>query len=86
LRSHEMELQVDEPDKKTKSVALSSTKAAEDESDEDMALMTRRFQQWAKKNRNFSNSSSGSRSSDPRDKKEEHLRCFNCNKIGHFIA
>ncbi|MCI45508.1 hypothetical protein A2U01_0066747, partial [Trifolium medium] len=20
------------------------------------------------------------------DKKEEHLRCFNCNKIGHFIA
>ncbi|MCI56944.1 aspartyl-tRNA synthetase, partial [Trifolium medium] len=34
LRSHEMELQVDEPDKKTKSVALSSTKDAEDESDE----------------------------------------------------
>ncbi|MCH84802.1 aspartyl-tRNA synthetase [Trifolium medium] len=97
LRSREMELQADEPDKKIKFVALSSTnilsktlkakeEAAEDESDEEMALMTRRFQQWAKKNRNFSNSSNGSRSSDSRGKKEEHLRCFNCNKIGHFIA
>ncbi|MCI54500.1 hypothetical protein A2U01_0075750, partial [Trifolium medium] len=44
LRSHEMELQADEPDKRTKSVALSSTKDVEDESDEEMALMTRRYQ------------------------------------------
>ncbi|MCI28629.1 serine/threonine protein kinase SRPK1, partial [Trifolium medium] len=102
LKSHEMELQADEPDKKTNYVALSSTKilskalkakevelrekAVEDGSDKEMTLMTRRFQQWVRKNKNLSNRSGGSKSSGSIDKKEKQLRCYNCNKVGHFIA
>ncbi|MCI32297.1 serine/threonine protein kinase SRPK1, partial [Trifolium medium] len=71
------ELQADEPAKKMKSIALSSTISslkplktrevkyggegtAEDKSDEEMTLIIRRFQQWNRKNNNFSNRGSGS--------------------------
>ncbi|MCI71343.1 hypothetical protein A2U01_0092606, partial [Trifolium medium] len=72
LRSHEMVLNADASQKKSKSVALQSTKTSskalkaklvevEEESsvdgqeeefgDEDFALFTRKFQQWARLNR-----------------------------------
>ncbi|MCI82528.1 serine/threonine protein kinase SRPK1, partial [Trifolium medium] len=49
-----------------------------------MALMTKMFQYWARKNKMFS--STGNSSSGSKDKKEDKNRCFNCNKTGHFIA
>jgi hypothetical protein len=52
--------------------------------DEEFALMTRRFQQWARKK--FTGRGSGSRSSGFKDKKEDQNKCFKCNKTGHFIA
>ncbi|MCI31146.1 serine/threonine protein kinase SRPK1, partial [Trifolium medium] len=52
---------------------------AEDKSDEEMALIIRRFQQWNRKNNNFSNKGSGS-------KEGEQLKCYNCSKTGHFFA
>ncbi|KAK2373437.1 gag-protease polyprotein [Trifolium repens] len=107
LRSHELELMSDEPVRKSKSLALSSTKSSskalkakviesnaeaseemleEDSEEDEMALMTRRFQQLNMKFKKFSNRSSGSRSSGFKDKKEDLNKCFNCKKPGHFIA
>ncbi|MCI26980.1 serine/threonine protein kinase SRPK1, partial [Trifolium medium] len=51
---------------------------AEDKSDDEMAMIIRRFQQWNRKN-NISNRGSGS-------KEGEQLKCYNCSKTGHFIA
>jgi hypothetical protein len=51
-----------------------------------MALLTKRFQQWAKKNKKLSSKRSGSRGSGSKDNKEDQNMCFNCKKTGHFIA
>jgi hypothetical protein len=113
LMSHEIELASDEPQKRTKSLALPATSgpskalkaevveseteesSADDQeegSDDDVfALLTRKFQKWARRKPRYSGKSSGSkgsgyRSSGNKDKKDDSKNCFNCNKPGHFIA
>jgi hypothetical protein len=54
--------------------------------DEEMALMTRRFQQWNKRFGKLSSKGSRSRSSGFKDKKEDLNECYNCKKSGQFIA
>src|SRR4030043_770616 len=55
----------------------------EDSEAEELALLTRRFQRWAGKNKKFSRSSNSKGSG---KKKEEQKSCYNCKKPGHFIA
>jgi hypothetical protein len=45
-----------------------------------MTLLTKRFQQWARKNKKFSSKGSGSRGSGSKNKKEEQNRCFNITR------
>jgi hypothetical protein len=53
----------------------------EEGSDDDVfALLTKRFQKWARRK------GSSYRSSGNKDKKDDSKNCFNCNKPGHFIA
>jgi len=101
LKFHELGLNQDEPAKKSKSIALKgkSSKAlkadeSEDESpaggsDEDpeaeeMTMLSKRLQYLAKRNKSFSNNISGYKESI--SKKEDQKGCFNCKKLGHFIA
>src|SRR4030043_843765 len=60
----------------------SSEEDHEDSEAEELALLTRRFQRWTWKNKNFSRSSSSKGLSLKKDEKN----CFNCKKPGHFIA
>ena len=48
----------------------------------EMAILSNRIQYLAKKNRKFLARRSNSRSS----RKEDQKGCFNCKKLGHFIA
>jgi len=100
LKVHEIGLNEHEPGKKVKSIALpsrgKSSKALivvefEDESpdgdsDEDptekMAMLSNKLEYLARKNKTFLSKKGGYRSS----KKEDQKGCFNCKKIGHFIA
>src|SRR4030043_141188 len=79
---------------KSKGKEVKAVKAAESEEEsseadhedseaEELALLTRRFQRWAGKNKKFCRSSN-SRGSGV--KKEEQKSCYNCKKPGHFIA
>ena len=47
-----------------------------------MAILTNRLQYLAKKNKKFMSRGSSHKSS----RKEDQKGCFNCKKIGHFIA
>jgi len=47
-----------------------------------MAMLSNRLQYLAKKNKKFLSRRSGNRSF----KKEDQKGCFNCKKLGHFIA
>ena len=101
LKCHEIGLNEHDPIKKYKSIALKSigksTKALKaleseeestsEDSDEDpeivqkMAMLSNKLQYLAKKNKRFLSRSSGHKGSRKEDK-----GCFNCKKIGHFIA
>ena len=102
LKVHEISLNEHGSAKRTKSIALpfkgKSSKAlkvikSEDESpdgdsDEDpavvekMVMLSNKLQYLAKKNKKFFNRRSGYKGS----KKEDRKICFNCKKLGHFIA
>ncbi|MCH82351.1 serine/threonine protein kinase SRPK1, partial [Trifolium medium] len=95
LRSHEMELQADEPEKNMKSIALSSIKSSSkpmkskevevgkertaQEKSDEEMTMIIRRFQQWNRKNNVPNRGSGS-------KEEEQLKCYNCSKTGHFIA
>jgi len=101
LKCHEIGLNEHESIKKHNSIALNSRgksskalKALESEeestsgdSDEDpeivqkMAMLSSKLQYLAKKNKKFL-----SRSSSHRSSRREEKGCFNCKKVGHFIA
>jgi hypothetical protein len=57
-----------------------------DSEDEEIALLTKRFQKWARKKRRFSSRGNGSKSSNLKDEKEDQNKCFNCNSLEHFIV
>ncbi|KAH0692922.1 hypothetical protein KY290_021079 [Solanum tuberosum] len=67
--------------KKEKSVALktSSNDGTEEEEEDDMAYVTRRFQKIIKKHRGFQKKGSNSRTTNAKD------LCHKCGKPGHFM-
>ncbi|KAK2356552.1 hypothetical protein QL285_093881 [Trifolium repens] len=65
----------------------SSVDDQEDGLDDDVfALLTKKFQKWSKRNKNYSSRGFGSRSSCNKERKDDTKSCFNCHKSGHFIA
>ncbi|MCI24077.1 serine/threonine protein kinase SRPK1, partial [Trifolium medium] len=59
----------------------------EDESDDEvLALLSKKFQKWNKRRGRTYGKGFGSRSYGSRDKKEDQKTCYNCKKLGHFIA
>jgi len=100
LEVHEISLNEHEPPKKTKSIALpckgksskalkfieSEEESPDGDSNEDptekMAMLSNKLEYLARKNRKFLSKKGGYKSS----KKEDQKGCFNCKKLGHFIA
>jgi len=98
LKVHEIGLNEHEPDKKVKSIALPSKdksskalKVSESEEEspdgdpadvEKMAMVSNKLEYLAKKNMKFLSKRGGYKSF----KKEDQKGCFNCKKLGHFIA
>jgi hypothetical protein len=100
LKSHEIELEGDEPNNLSKSVAvtskektaksLQSAKSEEKDSDDEaefqeMAYLTKRFQYLTKK-KIFPSRSSDSKTSSFKDRRDSQKGCLNYGKTGHSIA
>ncbi|KAK2382412.1 hypothetical protein QL285_069948 [Trifolium repens] len=65
----------------------SSVDDQEDGSDDDVfALLSKKFQKWSRRGKNYSSRGFGSRNSGNKEKKDDTKNCFNCHKPGHFIA
>ena len=85
LVTHEMELAVFDKEDKKKNIALKTSHERDEESESDgdneMAMITRKFKRFLKKDRNFTR-----RTPKELEAKKEPIICFKCKKPGHVKA